>query len=384
VSTGWALLASLVLLAANAFFVGAEFALVAAKRHRLEQAAAGGSRAARAALAGSRELSMMLAGAQLGITLCTLGLGALAKPQVAHLLEPALETVGLPEQGAYVVAFLLAVAVVGFLHLVIGEMVPKSWAISHPEDSALLLALPFRAFTRVARPALTVLNGLANACLRTVGVQPQDELAQAHGPHELRMLLEASREHGTLDQPEHQLLTAMLAIADTTVAQVMTPADRIVTVAASATARDIERTCLATGRSRLAVLATDGAEGGIHGGAVAGIVHLRDATRATTEGRATTAADLMTSPFRLPDHTPVAAAVRVMREHRTQLAVATDESGGTTGLVALEDLLEELIGEFDDETDAVPTAIRHLAKDQQHTQDAPGGLDSQRTRPVSS
>jgi CBS domain containing-hemolysin-like protein len=364
VSTGWALLASLLLLAANAFFVGAEFALVAAKRHRLEQAAAGGSRAARAALAGSRELSMMLAGAQLGITLCTLGLGALAKPQVAHLLEPALEAVGLPEQGAYVVAFLLAVALVGFLHLVIGEMVPKSWAISHPEDSALLLALPFRAFTRLARPALVILNGLANACVRAVGVQPQDELAQAHGPHELRMLLESSREHGTLDQPQHDLLTAMLAIADITVAQVMTPADRIVTVPASATARQVERTSLDTGRSRLAVLDPDGTITGN----IAGIVHVRDATRATTRGRAVTAADLMAAPFTLPDHTPVAAAVRVMRDHRTQLAVATDPAGATSGLVALEDLLEELIGEFDDETDPVPAAARRATGNPQHTQ----------------
>ncbi len=358
-STGWALLASLGLLVANAFFVGAEFALVAAKRHRLEQAAASGSRAARAALTGSRELSMMLAGAQLGITLCTLGLGALAKPQVAHLLEPALEAVGLPEQGAYMVAFLLAVALVGFLHLVIGEMVPKSWAISHPEDSALLLALPFRAFTRVARPALVVLNGLANACLRAVGVQPQDELAQAHGPHELRMLLESSREHGTLDQPQHDLLTAMLAIADITVAQVMTPAADIVTVPTSATAREVEHTSLATGRSRLAVLDPDGT--------VTGIVHLRDATRATSRavngGGGATAADLMTAPFALPDHTPVAAAGRALREHRVQLAVVSGHGGVTSGLVALEDLLEELIGEFDDETDAVPTAARRVAED---------------------
>ena len=133
-SAATSLLISLLLLAFNAFFVAAEFALVAAKRHRLELAAATGSRAARAALAGSRELSMMLAGAQLGITLCTLGLGALAKPAVADLLGPVLDAAGLPEQVAYVIAFVLAVALVGFLHVVVGEMAPKSWAISHPEN----------------------------------------------------------------------------------------------------------------------------------------------------------------------------------------------------------------------------------------------------------
>jgi CBS domain containing-hemolysin-like protein len=181
-STTWSLIVSVVLLALNGFFVAAEFALVAAKRHRLETAAAEGSRGARAAMAGTRQLSMMLAGAQLGITLCTLGLGALAKPTVAHLLEPVFTAVGLPAGAAYVVAFILAVALVGFLHVVVGEMAPKSWAISHPENSAQLLAIPFVGFTTVFRPVLVALNGLANACLRLFKVTPQDELAQIHSP----------------------------------------------------------------------------------------------------------------------------------------------------------------------------------------------------------
>src|SRR5215207_7288950 len=188
VSTTWSLLLSLVLLFLNGFFVAAEFALVASKRHRLEQAAAEGSRAARAALAGVRELPLMLAGAQLGITLCTLGLGALAEPAVAHLLDPAFEAIGLPASIAQLIAFLIAVAGIGLLHVIVGEMAPKSWAISHPEVSALRLALPFRVFTRLFRPVLLALNGMANACLRLVKVTPQDELAQAHGPDELRIL----------------------------------------------------------------------------------------------------------------------------------------------------------------------------------------------------
>src|SRR5688572_23860279 len=263
------LLVSLVLLVLNGFFVAAEFALVSAKRHRLEQAAATGSRAGRAALAGSRELSMMLAGAQLGITLCTLGLGALAKPTVAELLGPLLDAVGLPEQTAYVVAFVLAVAVVGFLHVVVGEMAPKSWAISHPEDSALLLALPFRAFARVTRPALVALNGLANACLRAVKVIPQDELAQAHGPQELRLLLDSSREHGTLAAAQHELLTAILQVQQTTIAQVMVPTGNLITVPHSATAAEIEQVSRESGRSR--VIVTDSS------GHLIGLVHMRDA-----------------------------------------------------------------------------------------------------------
>ena len=349
-SATWTLLISLLLLALNGFFVAAEFALVAAKRHRLEQAAAAGSRAARAALAGSRELSMMLAGAQLGITLCTLGLGALAKPAVADLLGPLLDAAGLPEQAAYVAAFILAVAVVGFLHVVVGEMAPKSWAISHPEDSALRLALPFRAFARLTRPALVALNGLANACLRAVRVTPQDELAQVHGPQELRLLLDDSREHGTLAGPEHELLTAMLQIQQTTVAQVMIPIAGLVTVAHDATGAEIERISREFGRSRLVVTED--------GGDIVGVVHVRDAVRVTTAGLTVTAAGLMTEPLTVPDGLPVARAVRAMREARAQLAVVLDQNTTACGAVALEDLLEEIIGEFDDETDPVPTAAR--------------------------
>ena len=247
-------------------------------------------------------------------------------------------------------AFILAVAVVGFLHVVIGEMAPKSWAISHPEDSALLLALPFRAFARVTRPALVALNGLANACLRLVRVRPQDELAQVHGPQELRQLLDSSREHGTLAAAEHELLTAMLQVQQTTVAQVMTPMNDLVTVAHHATAPEIERVSREYGRSRL--LVTN------HSGHIAGMVHVRDAVRATTTGTDATAAALMTDALTVPDHQPVARAVRAMREARAQLAVVLDDDATPRGVVALEDLLEEIIGEFDDETDPIPAAAR--------------------------
>jgi CBS domain containing-hemolysin-like protein len=345
------MLASLALLAANGFFVAAEFALVAAKQHRLEQAAAAGNRAARAALTGTRHLSIMLAGAQLGITLCTLGLGALAKPAVANLLAPVFAAGGLPWGLAEALAFTLAVATVGFLHVVVGEMAPKSWAITHPEDSAMLLARPFLWFTNAVRPVLAVLNALANACLRMVKVAPQDGLAHAHGPQELRLLIQSSREHGTLDGQQHQLLTAMLAIQQTTVAQVMTPATEIVTIEADAGARQVERRSRDSGRSRLVVC--DPATR-----ALIGVVHVRDAARTTTAGRDEIAANLMDPALALPGGTPVATAVRLMRQRRSQLALVTGSSGVPIGVVSLEDLLEELIGEFDDETDPVPAAAR--------------------------
>jgi CBS domain containing-hemolysin-like protein len=347
-STTVALLISLLLLILNGFFVSAEFALVASKRHRLEQAAAQGSMSARAAIAGVSELSLTLAGAQLGITLCTLGLGSLAEPAVAHLLHPLFELIGLPDSVGHVISLIIAVGGIGLLHVLLGEMAPKSWAISDPERSALLLALPFRAFTTVFRPLLIVLNGMANLCLRILKVTPQNELANAHGPEELRLLIESSREHGTLEAAEHDLLTAMLALQNTTVAQVMTPTSELVTVPDAATAREVELASIREGRSRLAVVST--------GTAICGIVHVRDAGRATTGGGHTLrAADLMTEPLRLPAETPVAAAIRIMRDRRAQLAVVQD-GDQPVGVVALEDLLEEVIGEFDDETDPIITA----------------------------
>ncbi|MFI5928987.1 hemolysin family protein [Micromonospora sp. NPDC051543] len=351
-SPGIALISSGVLLGLNGFFVAAEFALVASKRYRLEQAAASGGRAARAALDGVRELSLMLAGAQLGITLCTLGLGALAEPAIEHLVSPLLHAVGLPDAASHVIALVFALGLVTFLHLVVGEMAPKSWAITDAERSATLLALPFRAFARVSRPVLSALNALANAILRLVGVHQQDQLAQVHGPDELRILLEQSREHGLLGAEQHQLLTSMLELQGTSVAQVMEPFATMVTVRRDDPAERIEQVSRDSGRSRLAVLDA--------GGDVCGLVHVREAVRAVTTGRAALAGELMTPAFTLPATSSVTEAVAAMRARQSQLALVRNGGGPARpiGFVALEDLLEEVIGEFDDETDTVPRGRR--------------------------
>ena len=240
-----------------------------------------------------------------------------------------------------------------FLHLVVGEMAPKSWAITDAERSATLLALPFRAFARVARPVLSLLNALANAMLRLVGVQQQDQLAQVHGPDELRILLEQSREHGLLGAEQHQMLTSMLELQGTTVAQVMEPFDQIVTVRRDDTAERIEQVSRDSGRSRLAVL--DG------GGEVCGLVHVREAVRAVTTGRAATAGELMSRSFTLPaDLLGHRGGRRDAGADQAQFALVRNGGGPTRpiGFVALEDLLEEVIGEFDDETDPIPRGRR--------------------------
>lgn len=354
-NSAWALVVSALLLAGNAFFVAAEFALIASKRHRLEAAAAEGSRSARAAVAGVRELSLMLAGTQLGITLCTLGLGALAEPAIAHLLDPVFTATGLPEDLSYGIAFVLSLVLVVFLHMVVGEMAPKSWSIAHPERAAALIALPFRAFTHLVRRPLRGLNALTNGLLRLLKVAPQNELAEAHRPEDLRMLVRQSGEHGLIRPAQQRLLTRILHLRNTPLAEVMIPLAETVTIAADAPASAVEQLSRDTGLSRFPVTDRDGR--------LIGLVHVRDAVRTTTAGFAASVSELMSIALTLPANQTGTEAVSVMRRHRAQLALVADGGGGgggeavgeVVGVIALEDLLEELIGEFQDETDtAVP------------------------------
>ncbi|WP_223165591.1 hemolysin family protein, partial [Lentzea indica] len=272
----------------------------------------------------------------------------LAKPAVADLLEPALKLTGLPDAFAYGVAFAISLVLVVFLHMVVGEMAPKSWAIAHPERSALILALPFRAFARSVRWILSGLNSVTNGLLRLMKVEPQDELAQAHRPDDLRMLLRQSAEHGLIPEGQQRLLTRMLQVQRTTVREVMVPIAETATVSLHTTARAIERRSLHCGRSRFPV--TD-----LRGHYV-GLVHIREAMRATARGEDPEARELMGPVLTLSASTPVARAVTEMRSSRAQLALVED--GEVVGIAALEDLLEELIGDFEDETDTRPVGVR--------------------------
>lgn len=339
-----ALVISVALLALNGFFVAAEFALVAAKQHRLDAAAASGGMLARAARRAKGDLPLMLAGAQLGITLCSLGLGALAEPAIAHAIEPLLTTIGFPDPSAYVIAFVIALAIVVFLHIVIGEMAPKSWAISDPERAAISLAAPFLLFTRVVRPALVALNGAANLTLRPLRIPAQGTLPQAHGPEELQLLLRQSREEGHLEAEQHRMLTAALQIQRMPISAVARPRRDIISVSIDASLADAEAVSRETGRSRLLVIDKTGE--------FIGLVHIRDLLKAQVPGSAPRALrQLMTKPLRLAATTDVATAMTTMRADRAQLALTTMH-GRDIGLVALEDLLEQVIGQFEDETDA--------------------------------
>ena len=330
--TGLAL--TLLLLIGNGFFVAAEFALVAAKRHRLEQAAAEGSRAAAAALAGIKELSLMLAGAQLGITLCSLGLGVASEPLIAGTLAPLFHLAGLPETAAHAVAFVIALGIVTFLHMVLGEMAPKSWAIAHPERSAIVLALPFRAFTLVVRPLISALNAVTNGLLRLFRVHPREEGANPRTPEQLQHLVQESRRLGLIDSDDHTILSQALRAPNVDITSLITPTDQLARVPATAPAQEVIDTSLHTGRSRLLVWSDE---------EPTGVVHIREAYLARRRGSSATAAQLAYPVPQVAPGTSVADAVAHLRSAHSQLALVRAHDGTLLGLISLDDLLTTLL-----------------------------------------
>jgi CBS domain containing-hemolysin-like protein len=356
VSVPVALAAGVALLIANGFFVAAEFALLASRRSRIEQLAAAGDRRARHAIAGIRELSLMLAGAQLGITICSLLLGAVAEPALAGVFETALgNVVTLPAGVRHGIAFTVALSIVVFLHMVVGEMAPKSWAISHPESSALSLAGPFRAFALLFRPAIKTLNLMANAVVRLVGVEPQAELAMVHSPADLRLLIEESAGYGAIAQDEQRLLTRSLELSGLDAAAAMTPRLEIVSVDADEAATAIAEVARTTGRSRVVVRRGDLDH-------IVGVVHAKDVLLLDPSLRATTTARDLARPVPATHEGHLLEDLLVeMRTSRQHLAVVVDEHGVVAGIVTLEDVLEELIGDFEDESDRQGRRCRRLA-----------------------
>ena len=249
---------SIVLLALNGFFVAVEFSLLASRRARLNQMVRDGNRRAERASRSLRELTVMLAGAQLGITVCSFGLGALAEPAIADGLAEILHRpLHIPQGIAHGIAFLIALAIVVFVHMVVGEMAPKSWAITHPERSALILITPFRAFTATVKPLLVALNAIANAVIRLFGIEPKGEVSMALSSAELDVLLQRSREQGTLDMTTHALLTRSLNLSTNLARDALTPRSAIASVDESDDADTIETLARTSGRSRILVTTGD-------------------------------------------------------------------------------------------------------------------------------
>lgn len=342
---GGAMLVGLALLIGNGFFVAAEIALLAARRARVEELAEQGDPGAGRALAALRELSVTFSGAQLGITICSLGLGAVAEPALASALLGPLDAAGLPRGTASVIAFLVALGVVVFLHMVIGEMVPKNLALADAERLAIRLAGLFRLFVRLFRPLILGLNAAANALVRLTGVEPVEELGLVHTPDELRMALRESLRQGLLAPGEARVLSAVLALGEIDAEAAMTPRVDLVTIDAEAGVDEMLQAAVDSGYSRLPVRAGDLDH-------IVGVVHVKDlliAEPSELEGR--TAIDLMRAVPVVPESRDLDRLLDDMRRLRSHLALVVDEYGGTAGILTLEDILEELVGEIEDEFD---------------------------------
>ncbi|MPV38838.1 hemolysin family protein [Georgenia subflava] len=346
-STGTALVVGLVLLALNAFFVGAEFAVMSARRSRIEPLVAQGSRPARTVLYAMENVTLMLACAQLGITVCSTGLGVVAEPAIARLVEGPLVAVGLPPEASHAVGFVVALALVVYLHVVVGEMVPKNLAVTSPERAALIFAPPLVLVSKVLHPVISALNWFANLLLRMVGVQPKDEVASAFTAEEVASIVERSQAEGVL-QDDLGLLTGAIEFSEETAEQVMIPPGELVTLSVACTPEDVEREVARTGYSRFPLVDDDGA--------LAGYLHVKDVLYAEGEAR-----ERPVPSWRIRALASVAPtdevedALAAMQRSGAHLArvVRPGREGATgtdteVGVVFLEDILEELVGEVRD------------------------------------
>ncbi|MFC8343843.1 hemolysin family protein [Streptomyces sp. NPDC057280] len=339
------LLAALLLTLACAVFVAAEFSLTTVERGELERAVEAGERGADSALKAVRRLTVQLSGAQLGITVTSLVIGMLAEPSLAALLRGPLEAAGLGG-AAPTVATVLGVALSTVVLMVIGELVPKNWAISRPLAVAKVVAGPQRGFTAAFGPFIRHLNDTANRAVRRLGLEPAEELASARTPEELAALAEHSAAEGALEADSAELFVRTLHLGELTAENVMTPRVDVQALEAHATAADAANLTYATGLSRFPVYRDSLDE-------VIGTVHIRDVLALEPGRRAVTpVTELATEPLLVPDSLPADRLLERLRTTRT-MAVVIDEYGGTAGLATMEDIVEEVVGEVRDEHDPV-------------------------------
>ncbi|MFL5613458.1 MAG: hemolysin family protein [Gemmatimonadaceae bacterium] len=349
----WRLAIVLLLVFANGFFVAAEFALVAARRSRVDEMAAQGDAGARVVQRTLKDLDRYISATQLGITLASLALGWLGEEAVAAMLDRMLVHLGFAAPAAAVhttAAAITAFLVITFLHIVLGELTPKSIALVRPEGVSKLVARPLLAFATVMRPFIAVLHGAANAMLRALGVRPRSERDTVHSPEELRLLVMQSRAQGVLDETDSKMLAGVFDFHEKRARDVMRPRTEIVAVDVDASESEVWTLMRSERYSRYPVY--QGSLDDVVGVLVAKDLWLKEPSR-PFDLRA-----LMRKPLYVPDTRPAERVLDDLRRSRAHMAVVLDEYGGTAGIVTLEDLVEEVIGDINDEYDfAVREAI---------------------------
>ncbi|MEO6144578.1 MAG: hemolysin family protein [Dermatophilaceae bacterium] len=351
--TEWLLvLAGVGLTIGTAVFVAAEFAFVALDKTTVQQAIEQGDTAAKPVLASLRHLSTQLSASQVGITVTTLVLGYLAQPSIGVLLTTPLTAARIPAAAIEPTATALALILATLFSMLFGELLPQFLGISAPLRTAKLVALPVRAFSMVTKPLIIVLNGSANLVLKAFGIIPQEELSGARTPRELASLIRRSAEAGTLDEGTARLVTRSLDFGDRTAADVMTPRVRCTAIERTAAAGDVVRMARTTGHSRFPVIGEDWDD-------VDGLVHVKRAIAVPHERREDVPVSaLMVHALMVPETIRLDPLLLLLRSAGHQMAVVVDEYGGTSGIVTLEDVIEEIVGEVSDEHDRARTTGR--------------------------
>jgi CBS domain containing-hemolysin-like protein len=349
--TAWILLAAaLLLIVACGVFVAAEFAFVTVDRSRVEQAATQGDPGAQGVLQALRSLSTQLSGAQVGITVTNLAIGFLAEPAIAALIDDPLAALGTPEGAVTPVAVGIGLTLGTFLTMIFGELVPKNLALAKPMEVARATQRFMRTFTAVNRLPIRLLNGSANAFVRRLGIEPQEELRSARSSTELASLIQRSASEGTLDAETAELMERSVEFGSRTAGEIMTPRVRTVSLDNNDRASDVIELTRQTGHSRFPVL--DGED-------VVGTVHVKNAVALPVHERPSIRVKhLMAKPIVVPDSLRLDPLLTLLRNDGFQMAVVLDEYGGHAGIVTLEDVIEEIVGDIADEHDRLGARAR--------------------------
>lgn len=338
--------AVVLLILLTGFFVAAEFAIVAVERSSVERKAEDGHRAARRILNSLRNLSFELSGAQLGITVTSLVLGAIAEPTMGRLIEPLISSISfLSETSALTVSLVIAFVLATGASMVFGELVPKNLAIARPYFSAVWFAIPLQMVNRVLRPLIVFLNESANWTVRRLGIEPREELAAVRSMEELELMIRSSGEEGRLDDDELELLTRAITFTEKVAADAMVPRVSVVGLSRHDSIAELRKASGATGHSRFPVYGEDLDE-------IVGVVHVKDSFN-VPESRipVTPVGEIATSALQVPESSTLEYLLTQLQMEGRGMAVVVDEYGGTAGIVTIEDLLEEIFGEIEDEYD---------------------------------
>ena len=345
IDTTWGLIAVGILIAATAFFVAAEFAFLAVDRARIEAEARGGNRSAAALLKILKELSYQLTGAQLGITITAVLIGFIAKPTIASMLQGPIGSI-VGESAKESVSLAAALVLATFAAMILGELVPKNIAIAKTDISAKSLAKPFQIYSYIAKPVIILSDAAANWLTRRLGVEPAQELERVPNLEDLSSLIRTSGEEGTLGFHEVDLLTKSLRFAKKSANEVMVPRLAIHALPRGSTIAELVELSASTGLSRFPIVDNDL-------DSVIGIAHVKSALHVAQDLRNSQLIEtIMGDVLAIPETRDLLSVMTDMRKHRIPLAVVVDEHGGTEGIVSIEDLLEEIVGEIEDEYDA--------------------------------